>query len=86
MAFLLIGLILLAMKLAEVGPGAEWSWWLVLAPFGLAAVWWHISDSLGLTSRREMNKLEARAETRRRRAFDALWQGKGGSRGGGRRR
>lgn len=81
MAFLLIGLVLLVMKLAEIGPGAEWSWWLVLAPFALAALWWHISDSLGLTSRREMNKLEARAETRRRRAFDALWQGKRSERG-----
>jgi len=40
MWFLAIGLVLLVMKLAEVGPGADWPWWGVAIPFGLAAAWW----------------------------------------------
>ena len=36
MAFLILGMLLLALKLAEFGPVATWSWWVVLLPFGLA--------------------------------------------------
>jgi small Trp-rich protein len=38
MAFLILGILLLTLKLAEFGPVAAWSWWLVLAPFGLAVL------------------------------------------------
>ena len=58
MAFLILGILLLAMKLAEFGPVAAWSWWLVLAPFGLAVLWWGFSDAIGLTQRRAMDKME----------------------------
>ncbi len=40
MAFLILGILLLALKLAEFGPVATWSWWVVLLPFGLATAWW----------------------------------------------
>ena len=39
MAFLILGVLLLVLKLAEFGPVAAWAWWVVLAPFGLAAAW-----------------------------------------------
>jgi small Trp-rich protein len=72
MAFLLLGLLLLGMKAAEFGPVATWSWWVVLAPFGLAVLWWAFADGSGLTQRRAMAKLEKRQAERRQRDMEAL--------------
>jgi len=63
---------LLLMKLAEFGFAADWSWLAILAPFGLAIVWWSFADASGLTRRREMDKLEERKHERRRRHMEAL--------------
>lgn len=72
MWFVIVGCALLAMKLTEVGFAASWSWLIILAPFGLAMVWWAFADAIGLTQRREMDKLDERKEERRRRQMDAL--------------
>jgi small Trp-rich protein len=72
MWFLLVGLLLLAMKLGEFGPGANWSWTWVLLPFGLAVLWWSFSDAVGLTQRRAMDKMDDRKAERRSRAMEAL--------------
>jgi small Trp-rich protein len=72
MAFLILGLALLAMKAAEFGPVANWSWLVVLAPFGLAVLWWAFADSTGLTQRRAIEKMERRKEERRKRDMEAL--------------
>ena len=37
MLFLIIGVLLLLLKYLEIPPVAAWEWWVVLAPFGLAA-------------------------------------------------
>ncbi|WP_223683958.1 TIGR04438 family Trp-rich protein, partial [Escherichia fergusonii] len=47
MWFVLIGVLLLALKLLEAGPPAAWSWWVILAPFACAAVWWAWADATG---------------------------------------
>ena len=57
MYFLGLGLILMAMKYLEYGPVAAWSWWIVLAPFGLA-------DSSGYTKRKAMERENARRDAR----------------------
>jgi small Trp-rich protein len=75
MAFLILGIVLLALKLAEFGPVATWSWWLVLLPFGLATAWWGFSDSIGLTQRRAMDKMEQTKAERRNRNLEALGLG-----------
>jgi small Trp-rich protein len=72
MFFIIVGVLLIALKLAEFGPVAAWSWWVVLAPFGVAAVWWAIADSTGITKRREMDKLEDKKVERRRKSMEAL--------------
>lgn len=72
MWFLLIGLALLAMKLGDFGPGANWSWLVVLAPFGLAIAWWGFADSTGLTKRREIKKMDDRKAERRGKSLEAL--------------
>jgi small Trp-rich protein len=71
-AFLIIGVLLLAGKLADFGPMGQWSWWVVLTPFGLATVWWAIADSVGLTQRRAMKRMDDRKEKRRTEAMEAL--------------
>ncbi len=72
MPFVIVGVLLLAAKLAEFGPFGGWSWWIILAPFAAAAVWWQLSDSLGLTQRRAMDKMEQRKVDRRERQLEAL--------------
>ena len=64
MYFLGIGLILLAMKYLEIGPVANWSWWLVMAPFALAVAWWAWADSSGYTKRKAMEREDARRKAR----------------------
>jgi small Trp-rich protein len=75
MAFLILGILLLALKLAEFGPVGAWSWWVVLLPFGLATAWWAFSDSIGLTQRRAMDKMEEVKAERRNRNLEALGLG-----------
>ena len=72
MAFLIIGVLLLAGKLADIGPMGGWSWWIVLAPFGMATVWWAIADKIGLTQRKAMQRMDDRKEKRRTEAMEAL--------------
>jgi small Trp-rich protein len=72
MWFMLIGLLLLAMKLGDFGPGASWSWVYVLAPFALAIAWWSFADKFGLTQARAMRKMDDRRAERRTRAMEAL--------------
>lgn len=75
MAFLILGVLLLVLKIADLGPVAAWSWWVVLAPFGLATAWWAFSDSIGLTQRRAMDKMEQTKQERRNRNLEALGLG-----------
>jgi small Trp-rich protein len=75
MLFVIVGVVLVLLKVAAFGPVAEWSWLLVLAPFGLAAVWWAFADATGLTRRRAMDKMEQRKVERRKRDMAALGLG-----------
>ncbi len=67
-----IGLLLVVAKVAEFGPFADWSWWIILSPFAAAAVWWQFADSTGLTKRREIERIEQRKQERREKALEAL--------------
>jgi small Trp-rich protein len=85
MAFIVLAVILLALKLLDVAPVAAWSWWWVLAPNVAALVWWAYADGSGLTRRREMDKDQERKDDRRRRNIAAMGlgpkkEGKGGRR------
>ena len=59
MYFVGLGLIFMAMKYLEIGPIANWEWWVVLSPFGLAVVWWAWADSTGYTKRKAMELEDA---------------------------
>lgn len=75
MFFVVVGVLLLVLKVAEVGPFGAWSWWLVLAPFACAAIWWAWADATGYTKRRAMDRMEAKKAERRRRNMDAIGTG-----------
>jgi small Trp-rich protein len=67
-----LGIVLLVLKYLEWGFVAAWSWWLVLLPFGLAALWWAWADSSGYTKRKAMERENDRREMRRARTKEAL--------------
>ncbi len=75
MPMVIVGVLLLVAKLAEFGPFGNWSWWIVLAPFGAAVLWWEFADSSGWTQRRVMDKMDERKAQRRQRAMEALGLG-----------
>jgi small Trp-rich protein len=64
MLFLGLGLILLVMKYLEMDPVAAWSWWIVLAPFGLAVAWWTWADWSGYTKKKAVERENARKKAR----------------------
>jgi small Trp-rich protein len=74
MWFLAIGLVLLLLKLAAVAPVVDWSWLVVLAPFGLAIAWWAWADSHGYTQKKVMERMDERKAARREKALEALGQ------------
>lgn len=64
MYFLGLGVVLLLLKYMEIGPVALWSWWVVLAPFGLAAAWWFYADWSGYTKKKAMDRMDQRKQDR----------------------
>lgn len=67
-----VGVLAVVLKLAGVGFLADLSWWWVLSPFALAAVWWQVADSTGMTQRAAMRRADERAADRRESQFEAL--------------
>ena len=59
-----LGILLLGMKYLEIGPPATWDWWVVLAPFGLAALWWWWADYSGFTKKKAVDRENARKKVR----------------------
>jgi small Trp-rich protein len=72
MYLVIVGVLLLAAKLADFGPTAAWSWWVIALPFVVAVLWWHFADASGWTKRRAMNRMEERKAQRRERAIQSL--------------
>jgi small Trp-rich protein len=64
MLFLGLGLVLLALKYFQIGAVAEWDWWWVLSPFGMAVVWWTLADYFGYSKIKAVKKEYARRQKR----------------------
>ena len=75
-----MGICLLAMMYLEGGPVARWAGWGVLAPFGLAALWWAWADYSGYTKRKAVERENARKQARLDKQREQL--GLGAKRGG----
>jgi small Trp-rich protein len=74
MWMIVVGVIAVVLKLAAIGPLAVWPWWVVLAPFAAAVVWWQVADRSGLTQRAAMQRDEERAQKRRQAQIELLGQ------------
>ena len=78
MFFVLVGVVIIVMNLAGVGPVAHWTWalsgdlWKICVPFGFATVWWAWADASGYNKRREIEKMEERKKARRAENLQAL--------------
>ncbi|MDE2400299.1 MAG: TIGR04438 family Trp-rich protein [Burkholderiales bacterium] len=76
MWFILIGVAMLVMNFAGIGPVGRWTWadhwWALLLPFLCAVVWWAWVDMSGLTQRRAMEKEKAKTLARRQKDLHAL--------------
>lgn len=69
---LILGILLVLLKYLEIGPVANWSWWWVLAPFGVTLLWWAWADMTGYTKRKSMEKMDQRKKERIERQKEAL--------------
>lgn len=72
MLFLGVGILLLALKYLEIGPVAAWSWWIVLAPFGLAVAWWSWADWSGYTKKKAVQRENDRRQARIDKSREAM--------------
>ena len=78
MLFVLIGLALIVLHLADIGPFGAWNWeffgdlWKFCVPFVFAMLWWIYSDKSGLNKRREMDRMEKKKADRRKENLAAL--------------
>ena len=72
MWLVVVGMILLVLKMAGLGPAGLWSWWLVLAPFAGALVWWQVADQMGWTQRAAQRRDNERQQRRREARMEAL--------------
>ncbi len=64
MWFLALGLLSVALKFFEIGPVAQWSWLIVLSPFGMALAWWAWADWSGYTKRKAVEREDLRKQER----------------------
>lgn len=77
MAFVLIGVLLIVLKLGgfvQFNKDEFYAWAIVLSPFPLAVLWWWFADSSGLTQKKAMNALDAKKAARREQQMEALGQ------------
>ena len=64
MWFLALGILAVALKYFEIGPFTQWSWFIVLIPFGLAMAWWAWADWSGYTKKKAVEREEDRRRDR----------------------
>lgn len=76
MAFVILGLIFIVLKLMGIAPVAGWSWWWVLLPLALAFIWWEIIDPMfDISKKRAMNEMADRQKARRQKYRASLGLG-----------
>ena len=78
MLFVVLGVALIALNLAGIGPMAAWNWqftgdlWKFTVPFILAALWWWWTDKSGMDKRREITRMEEKKANRHKENLEAL--------------
>jgi len=78
MVFVIIGVLVILLHLAGIGPMADWNWqffgdlWKFCVPFAFAAIRGGWADASGYNKRREMEKMEQKKQDRREANLEAL--------------
>ncbi|MES3014585.1 MAG: TIGR04438 family Trp-rich protein [Pseudomonadota bacterium] len=72
MWFVVLAIVLIALKLLDISVVAAWPWWWVLSPLAAALLWWWWADASGYTKRKEMDKMDEKKVMRRRKSLEAL--------------
>ncbi len=71
MYFVLLGLFIILLHFAGIGPMADWTWkltgdlWKFRVPFAFAAALWAWADFSGYYKRREMRSMDEKRKKRR---------------------
>jgi small Trp-rich protein len=74
MWFLVLGLLFMALKYLEVGFIAGVTWWWVLAPLGVAFVYWELVDPFfGISKKRAVRQMDERKQARINKQREALY-------------
>jgi small Trp-rich protein len=72
MWLLMVGVVLMALKLLEIGVVEELSWWWIVLPFGLAYLWFElIEQRFGWDKKKAFDDMEAAKKERIARALEA---------------
>lgn len=71
-----LAILLSLLKLAEIGPVANWEWWYILGVYGAAVAWWAWADASGYTKRKAVQKMDQRKQDRVNRQKEAMQPGK----------
>ena len=62
MPLAIVAAIIILCKLLEVGPPAEWKWWVVLMPLVALFIWWEVICALlGVDKKNAERKMAADA-------------------------
>ena len=78
MLFVVIGVLLILLNVANIGPFGAWNWevwgdlWKFVLPFLCALAWWIYADKSGLNKQREMDRMEKKKKDRRKDNLAAL--------------
>lgn len=65
-----LGVIILILKLLDISPVGEWSWWWVSAPFIVALIWFELFEKrLGLDKKKAFDELERAKQERIKKAM-----------------
>jgi small Trp-rich protein len=71
MWMLWVGLVLLVLKLLDVGPIGTLSWWWVVLPFVAALIWFELFERrLGLDKKKAFDELDRAKQTRIKKAME----------------
>jgi len=71
MWLLWVGLVLLLLKLADVGPIGPLSWWWIVLPFVAALIWFELVERrLGLDKKKAFDELDRAKSQRLKKAME----------------
>jgi small Trp-rich protein len=71
MPLIIIIAILVALRVAEIGPTADISWWWIVGLMGVAYVWFEFGEKMfGLDKRKAHDEMDKAREARVKKNFD----------------